>query len=366
MATADFSSAVLAWFDRHGRKDLPWQQGPTPYRVWVSEIMLQQTQVATVVPYFQRFMEDFPTVASLADASLDEVLHHWSGLGYYARARNLHRAAQQIRDEHAGQFPQGFDPVLALPGIGRSTAGAILSLSQGQRYAILDGNVKRVLARCFRVEGWPGSTKVQHQLWAVAEQCMPAHQAAEYNQGMMDLGSTVCTRKAPACLGCPVRSLCQAHAKGDEAQYPVPKPRKALPVRTARMLILSNQAGELMLERRPPSGIWGGLWSFPECPLEWGVERWCSEHLGLMGRQQSSWSVRRHTFSHFHLDITPVEVAVVHQDVVMDAGDRLWYNPASPDICGLAAPVARMIKEFQEIPRGEIHESSRKLCKAKS
>jgi len=343
-----FSQAVLNWFDLHGRKELPWQQQQAPYPVWISEIMLQQTQVATVIPYFERFIQSFPNVESLANATVDEVLHHWSGLGYYARARNLHRAAQQVCADHAGVFPLGFDQVLALPGIGRSTAGAILSLGAGQRHAILDGNVKRVMARCFAVAGWPGHSQTLKKLWQLAEHHTPDQRVADYNQAMMDLGSLVCTRKKPQCQECPLEKMCQSHAQGEEAAYPTPKPRKTVPVRSTCMLILKNRMGEIMLEQRPPSGIWGGLWSLPECPFEDQAEQWCRDNLGLSGRLISSWPQRRHTFSHFHLDITPLEIQVEQRDMVMEAGSRLWYNPAHPDARGLAAPVARLIKEFQE------------------
>jgi len=350
MCRADFSRSVLSWFGCHGRKNLPWQQQQAPYPIWVSEIMLQQTQVATVIPYFERFMQCFPDIESLANAYIDEVLHHWSGLGYYARARNLHRAAQQIRDQYAGDFPLLFEQVLALPGIGRSTAGAILSLGAGQRHAILDGNVKRVLARCFAIAGWPGHAAVQKQLWQLAEQHTPAKRVADYNQAMMDLGSLLCSRKKPRCRECPLAKICQAHAQGNETDYPTPKPRKTVPLRSTCMLMLINETGEIMLEQRPPSGIWGGLWSLPECPSEDQAEQWCRDYLGVSGRLISRWPVRRHTFSHFHLDITPLEIRIEPVDAVMEAGRRLWYNPAQPDACGLAAPVARLIKELQAKP----------------
>ncbi len=309
--------------------------------------MLQQTRVATVIPYFERFMQRFPDIDSLANTPLDEVLHHWSGLGYYARARNLHRAARLICEQHAGHFPLRFEQVLALPGIGRSTAGAILSLGAGERHAILDGNVKRVLARCFAIAGWPGHSAVQKQLWQHAEQHTPDERVADYNQAMMDLGSLVCTRKMPQCRECPLAQICQAHAQGDETAYPAPKPRKTVPIRTTCMLILKNGKGEIMLEQRPPSGIWGGLWSLPECPTEDQAIQWCDEQLGITGRLVSSWPVRRHTFSHFHLEITPLEIQVEPRDAVMEAPRRLWYNPAQPGACGVAAPVARLIREFQ-------------------
>ena len=348
MGKEDFSQRVLGWFDCHGRKELPWQQQQAPYPIWISEIMLQQTQVATVIPYFERFMQRFPDVDCLANAGIDEVLHHWSGLGYYARARNLHRAAQLIRDEYASCFPLEFEQVLALPGVGRSTAGAILSLGAGQRHAILDGNVKRVMTRCFAVAGWPGRSAILQQLWQLVEQCTPDERVADYNQAMMDLGALVCTRTRPRCQACPLEKICQAHAQGDEVNYPTPKPQKTVPVRSTCMLILKNRADEIMLEQRPPSGIWGGLWSLPECPSEDQAVQWCNDNLGVSGQLVSRWPVRRHTFSHFHLDITPLEIQVEPKDVVMEANGRLWYNPAHPDVRGLAAPVARLIEDFQK------------------
>lgn len=293
-------------------------------------------------------MRRFPDVGHLASAHIDEVLHHWSGLGYYARARNLHRAAQLICEQHAGHFPLEFEQVLALPGIGRSTAGAILSLGAAQRHAILDGNIKRVLARCFAIAGWPGQSAVQKQLWQLAEQHTPDERVADYNQAMMDLGSLICARKKPQCPACPLAEACQAHAQGSETAYPAPKPRKTVPVRSICMLILKNRAGEIMLEQRPPSGIWGGLWSLPECSSESQAEEWCRDNLGLSGQQISSWPVRRHTFSHFHLDITPLEIQAEPVDAVMEAASRLWYNPAQPDVRGLAAPIVRLIKEINE------------------
>jgi len=231
MHTSSFSEAVLHWYQKHGRKYLPWQQDRTPYRVWISEIMLQQTQVATVIPYYERFMERFPDIVSLADAKSDEVLHYWSGLGYYARARNLHKAALIVRDRYQGEFPQDFALVAELPGIGRSTAGAILSLACNQRHAILDGNVKRVLARYFMIDGWPGSTNTLNQLWNKAEQLTPKGDVASYNQAMMDLGSGICTRSKPNCLACPVNHDCQAYHQQKQAEFPNRKPKKSIPVR---------------------------------------------------------------------------------------------------------------------------------------
>jgi len=249
MPGTDFSARVLAWYARHGRRDLPWQDNPTPYRVWVSEIMLQQTQVNTVIPYYWRFMQRFSDVAALAGADIDQVLHQWTGLGYYARARNLHAAAVMVRDRWSGRFPETFDEVLSLPGVGRSTAGAILALACRQRHAILDGNVKRVLARFHAVEGWPGKASVLRRLWELAEQHTPEGQVAEYTQAMMDLGATLCTRGTPECGRCPLSDDCQARQTDRQRDLPSPRPRKALPVRRARLLLLYNDRHEVLLER---------------------------------------------------------------------------------------------------------------------
>jgi A/G-specific adenine glycosylase len=343
-----FSKQMLQWFERNGRKDLPWQRDPTPYRVWISEIMLQQTQVATVIPYFQRFLARFPRVQALADAPEDDVLHHWSGLGYYARARNLHKAAQQVRDEHAGRFPTAFEAVQALPGIGRSTAGAILSLALGQRHPILDGNVKRVLARCFAVEGWPGRAAVQKRLWQLAEQQLPAEACRQYNQSLMDLGALVCTRTTPDCAACPLASRCQALAQGDPDAYPQPRPKRSLPTRQVRMLVLRNPRGEVLMQKRPPTGVWGGLWSFPECPQEQRPQDWCREKLGVEGDEIRDLPPFRHTLSHFHMQIEGIEIGLHREPArVMDDPGLVWYKLDAPDPRGLAAPVARMLAQLR-------------------
>jgi A/G-specific adenine glycosylase len=349
-AADGFAARVLAWFDRHGRKDLPWQREATPYRVWVSEVMLQQTQVNTVIPYFARFMQRFPAVIDLAAAPLDEVLHLWSGLGYYARARNLHRAAQLVRDRHGGMFPQQFAAVSALPGVGRSTAGAILSLALGQRHAILDGNVKRVLARCFAIDGWPGRTAVQRELWALAERHTPLERVRDYNQAMMDLGAGVCTRSKPRCTACPLAATCRAHAAGNPSAYPGRKPRRELPVRAVAMLLVRDLRGWLLLEQRPPSGVWGGLWGLPEVAPDADPLVWSRQVLGAPGRLGRRLAPRRHTFSHFHLDIQPVEILLAEGGCrVLDGDRRVWYNPQQPDARGLAAPVSRLIQELQTL-----------------
>ena len=337
---SDFAVRVLNWYDDHGRKDLPWQRDRDPYRIWVSEIMLQQTQVQTVIPYFEKFTQSFPTVIDLADAPIDDVLHHWSGLGYYARARNLHRAAEIIRDEHGGEFPAVFEDVEALPGIGRSTAGAILSLAFGQRHAILDGNVKRVLARHDAVEGWPGKTAVAKALWDLAEERTPQERVAAYTQAIMDLGATLCTRSSPACERCPVTSDCQARSLDDVASFPGKKPKKDKPLKQTTML-MAVADGAVYLERRPASGIWGGLWSLPEVE---DPGEWCDRELSAKALDFESWGTLRHSFSHYDLDISPV---VVHLDgessKVADGDGTTWYRLSETPPGGIAAPVRKLI-----------------------
>ncbi len=341
----DFAQRLLHWFDQHGRHDLPWQRDITPYRVWVSEIMLQQTQVKTVIPYFERFMAAFPTVETLAIAPVDQVLHLWTGLGYYARARNLHRAAMRVCEELSGKFPDTVAGLEALPGIGRSTAGAILSIAGGQRAPILDGNVKRVLARHQCIAGWPGSTAVQRRLWDIAEQFTPNTRFGDYSQAIMDLGATVCTRSKPDCDACPIAADCGARKSGRQADFPAKKPKKILPARQTLFLIAINTEGEIYLEQRPPTGIWGSLWCFPELNKldEAGkacLDRWQQEPATIEPLPGF-----RHTFSHYHLDITPVQIQLPHTPGAIMASDRgLWYNRAQPVEVGLAAPVVRLLK----------------------
>lgn len=339
VSMANFSDKLLAWHDQHGRKTLPWQQDITPYRVWVSEIMLQQTQVATVIDYFHRFMASFPTVMDLANAPQDAVLNHWSGLGYYARARNLHKTAQIIRDDYNGEFPTTMDEVVALPGIGRSTAGAILSIACGQHHAILDGNVKRVLARVYTVEAWTGSAAVQKQLWQYAEALTPQHRTATYTQAIMDLGATVCTRSQPTCEDCPVQDVCLANAHNRTAELPVPKPKKNKPVKTVRMWVLVNGVGEVLLEKRPSTGIWGGMLSFPEQNTAESAQNW----LDALNTRIISHHARepfRHTFSHYHLDIEPV-IAHIEQLPALWP-EWQWCNPKEIT-GGIPAPTARIL-----------------------
>lgn len=354
MGNEAFAQRVLDWFDVSGRTDLPWQRDPTPYRVWVSEIMLQQTRVATVIPYYERFMQRFPDLQALAQADIDQVLHYWTGLGYYARGRNLHKAARHILSEHDGCFPQRFDDVLALPGVGRSTAAAILALSAGQRHAILDGNVKRVLARHELVDGWTGQASVQKKLWESAERYTPDVRVADYTQAIMDLGATVCTCSQPECTACPLTVSCQAFLQQRQTEFPVPRPRRQLPVRSVTMLMLANERQEVLLVKRPPAGIWGGLWGFPELDMDESVADWCHRILDLQLQSSARWQVLRHTFSHFHLDITPVhaEVAVANARI-MEGGDGLWYKPGSSDEKGFAAPVVKLMRRLENHTPGQ-------------
>ncbi len=333
---------LLEWFDVSGRHDLPWQQNPTPYRVWVSEIMLQQTQVSTVVDYYTRFMQSFASVEALAAAPQDEVLHLWTGLGYYARARNLHKTARQIVEQYGGKFPITAEGLVALPGIGRSTAGAILSLSMDTREPILDGNVKRVLARHYKVAGWPGKSDVLKELWNYAENTTPHERVADYTQAIMDLGATLCTRSKPACDQCPLRDTCLALHEGVPTDYPGKKPKKAKPRREACMLMLVRE-GSVLLQQRPASGIWGGLWGLPET-LDNETPEAAVERLGLVCGVPETLPDHLHTFSHFQLNIRPVKLSVVGEaDAVMDDVSSLWYNIAKPAQVGLAAPVVKLL-----------------------
>lgn len=360
---AQFAEQLLTWWDEHGRRDLPWQQNPTAYRVWVSEIMLQQTQVSTAERYYDRFMHAFPDIATLSQSSQDDVLHHWSGLGYYSRARNLHRAAQLVVERHAGTMPNILNELTALPGIGRSTAGAILSLAFDQRQPILDGNAKRVLARVFAVEGWAGSTANLKKLWEFAERCTPQDRVANYTQAIMDLGATLCKRTKPACTDCPLQIQCAAFSAGLTATIPAPKPKKARPTRSAVLVMAVSRSGEILLEKRPPTGVWGGLWSFPEVDSIEAVDEWCVNRLGTEPASKRAWPDVSHSFSHFEFAMTPVAVTLAAEDEanqeandcsgvrshaggIMEADRWLWYNTRSPAGIGLAAPVARLLKQL--------------------
>ena len=345
----DIAARVLSWFDRHGRKHLPWQQDISPYRVWVSEIMLQQTQVQTVIPYYQRFMERLPTVQALAAASEDEVLHLWTGLGYYSRARNLHRTAQLVCERWRGEFPNDVESLSELPGIGRSTAGAIVAIAFQRRAAILDGNVKRVLARFHAVAGYPGEAGVANALWQFAETHTPAQRVADYTQAMMDLGATLCTRSKPVCASCPLTGDCVAYREARVADFPGKKLKKVLPIKTTQMLIINDREGSILLERRPSSGgVWAGLWVFPQIDNGADPVAYCRDGLGLDVELRERWNPFRHTFSHYHFDIEPVRLCVQREPtVVMEADRHLWYDLRKPPAVGLAAPVLKLLANLR-------------------
>jgi len=349
--TTQFSRRLLSWFEQNGRKDLPWQQNPTAYRVWVSEIMLQQTQVATVIPYFNRFMQQFPDVKSLAAALQDEVLKYWSGLGYYARARNLHRAARQLIREHGGQFPADLDSLMSLPGIGRSTAGAILALACGQRGVILDGNVKRVLARYHAVSGWPGKRAVADQLWLLADEHTPRKRIAEYTQAIMDLGATLCTRTKPGCGLCPLQEKCLAFAAGNPQVFPQPRPKTRRPVRTAQFLILQNGQGEVLLRKRPDHGIWGGLWSFPELPDHLSLDEYFQAQGLRVLEKHKNLATFKHQFTHFELHIEPLLIqAEANGNGVREMEEQpgVWYKTGTELPGGCPAPVIQLLNQIEE------------------
>ena len=345
MTSEAFTPLLLGWFDAHGRKNLPWQKDPTPYRVWVSEVMLQQTQVATVIPYYERFMARFPAVETLADSSEDEVLHLWTGLGYYARARNLRACAQAIVAHHGGDFPVELEAVMALPGIGRSTAGAILALSRGAHHSILDGNVKRVLSRVFGIAGDPSSAGVIATLWAKADACTPADRVGAYTQAVMDLGATVCTRSRPACTVCPMNGSCVAAREGRQAELPGRKQRRERKAREATLLIVEMGAGEsraILVERRPAPGIWGGLWSPPQFESEGAALDWCRREIGEPQAEALRLVPIDHAFTHFDLRLNPIRVRCTPMAQVRDGDDRLWYSLEAPPRVGLPQPIRQL------------------------
>lgn len=338
-----FAQRLLDWYEHSGRKDLPWQHPREPYRVWLSEIMLQQTQVTTVIPYFENFLEHFPAVVELANADIDQVLSLWAGLGYYARARNLHAAAIRIRDIHGGELPSGQDELEKLPGVGRSTAGAIRAQAFAQPGVILDANVRRVLCRYHGIDSQPMQTKTQERLWVLAESHTPNQQHADYAQAIMDLGATLCARTAK-CESCPLQSGCIAYAENRQNEIPAKPPKKgAKPVRFAYMMILKNEVGEIYLERRPPSGIWGGML----CPP---VEYLETQKIDG-NKNADALPQRRHSFSHFHLDFVPI-ISQLGNDLdqqsnrALDSAAGLWYNLNSPPPGGLPAPVSKLFKEL--------------------
>lgn len=333
----NFSPPLLEWFDQHGRKDLPWQQQSSPYQVWVSEIMLQQTQVRTVIPYYQRFIQKFPDINSLAMASTDDVLALWTGLGYYARARNLHKAACIIVKQHCGKLPDNLDVLIALPGIGRSTAGAIMALAYHQQFPILDGNVKRVLTRYDAVAGWPGNKAVEQQLWQRAEQLLPSHHIANYIQAQMDLGATICTRSKPNCTLCPLTIDCKAFKQGTQSLYPVPKPKKSVPTKVINWFVICHHDGRVLLEQRPPIGIWGGLWSFPESE----IKEMCHSP-----DKQKVLPAFKHSLTHFKLDIRPILKIYGEIPELVSDNRQIWYTISDALKLGLPAPVKKILQSI--------------------
>ena len=346
----EFSARLLAWFALHGRRNLPWQANPTAYRVWVSEVMLQQTQVATVIPYYERFMARFTNVGALASAPLDEVLHLWTGLGYYARARNLHACSRAVVANHHGEFPHDIAALIALPGIGRSTAGAILALSGGLRLPILDGNVKRVMARVFGIAGNPGSSSVSALLWAQSDACTPGSNIAEYTQAVMDLGATLCVRARPACTACPLNAGCIAALEGRQAELPGKKPQRLRPSRETTLLIARsgcNGSDAVFVERRPASGLWGGLWSPPQFASEQDALQWCQAEIGEPCADSQALLPIDHAFTHFDLRIKPLMVQCEPKAGARDGDDRLWYPIQDPPRIGLPQPIRRLFERLR-------------------
>jgi A/G-specific adenine glycosylase len=374
---ASFAQRLIAWQHTHGRHDLPWQFA-SAYHVWLSEIMLQQTQVATVIPYYQRFIAAFPTIAALAVASEEQVLTHWSGLGYYARGRNLHAAAQLIAEKYYGEFPRKFEQILELPGVGRSTAAAICALAWHEHRAILDGNVKRVLARYCGIEGWAGDKKVAMKLWQQAENLLPLvsreitsdlagdfrqpsrmasssirggfeNGIARYIQAQMDLGATLCTRSKPKCDDCPVQSDCVAFQSGRVSELPTPRPRKAVPERHTTFLLLMH-GSDILLEKRPPQGIWGGLWSLPQFDDEEAAKNWYVQN-GMNASHGERLSTFTHTFTHFKLHIKPLQIQLVRKPSVAAQPETVWLNMDDALSAAIPTPVRKMLKSVTGVVR---------------
>ncbi len=333
----------MDWQQQHGRRDLPWQGTRDAYRIWVSEIMLQQTQVATVIPYYQRFLARFPDVLTLAAADEEVVLALWSGLGYYARARNLHRAAQRVATSPGAKFPQDVAGLMKLPGVGRTTAAAIAAFAYGHCHAILDGNVRRVLTRTFAVSGYPGSALVEKGLWALAESLLPRERIEAYTQGLMDIGATLCTQRQPRCGNCPLRKVCQAYLTQTISDFPTPKAVRTIPERTTQMLLV-RQGDHWLLEKRPRRGIWGGLWSFPEIALEDDPEECLRIGWGLKAQSVSTLPPFRHAFTHYRLIIHPVCLAVGERKTLPDSGDHLWLDQADVLSAAIPTPVRKILK----------------------
>jgi A/G-specific adenine glycosylase len=340
-----FAERVIEWQQAFGRHDLPWQRTRDPYRIWLSEIMLQQTQVSAVIPYYGRFLTRFPDLVSLAAAPEEDVLALWSGLGYYARARNLHSAARAIVERHAGVFPVAFDEIVALPGIGRSTAGAIAVFAFGARHSILDGNVKRVFARAFGIEGFPGEKKIEMAMWMRAETLLPSQNVDSYTQGLMDLGAVVCIRSRPRCEVCPLRDECVARREQRVAVLPAPRPRKPLPEKSTVMLIVLRNR-EVLLEKRPAPGIWGGLWSFPEIADLGDAAGALRTRFGAEVRSEGALPDMRHGFTHYALTITPALLRVTQLERRAHSPGHVWLTPADAINAAVPAPVRAILRQL--------------------
>jgi len=360
-----FSEQILSWFEEHGRKDLPWQRDSDVYKIWVSEIMLQQTRVETVIPYYEKFMQRFPSIKKLAASDIDEVLHHWTGLGYYARARNLHKAAKHICEQNNGKFPTDIEEVIALPGVGRSTASAILALSFNQPHAILDGNVKRVLSRYFALEGWPGMREVEEQLWQHAEALLPSQDYAKYTQAMMDLGAMLCTRSNPSCSACPIQGNCEAYAQQRQGELPTTKPSKKIPLRDVVVAIIhDSEDNSIWLEKRPPAGIWGGLYSFPEFEDTAKLDVWLNRHYKNYSHSSLPLLAISHTFSHFQLHMRLRLIQVNKKpNGVMEDDLGVWYKSTGQKI-GLAAPVKKVLEQVLNSKKEQPYDAHGAMCKA--
>ena len=363
---AVFANAIVAWQKQHGRHDLPWQNTIDPYAIWVSEIMLQQTQVAAVIGYYGSFMQRFPTIAVLANASQEEVLQSWSGLGYYSRARNLHAAAQKIVDDFGGVFPSQFDDILSLPGIGRSTAAAISTFALNAPQPILDGNVKRVFARHFNIAGYTSAPKITQQLWKIAERENPASlkqtnlnqtnlnqtnlnhtaSAIAYTQGLMDLGATLCTRSRPKCAACPVNASCAAFKLSLVSSLPTPKPRKVLPEKSTTMLVIIHQ-NEILLEKRPQTGIWGGLWSLPEIDMHEIASEIAKSRFGLEVEAEEPLPIVNHAFTHFKLQITPQPLRLINQTLQLDQSNYIWLPIDDAIAAAIPTPIRAILHQLK-------------------
>lgn len=344
-----FTKKLLAWYKKHGRTDLPWQKNRTAYRVWLSEIMLQQTQVKTVIPYYLRFLEKFPTMIDLANAPLDNILHLWAGLGYYTRARNLHKTAVIIRDQYQGKFPKILDEIVALPGIGRSTASAILAFSQKQTLPILDGNVKRVLTRLHAIAEFPGKSHVEKQLWELATQYTPGKEdIVDYTQAIMDLGATICTRTRPKCDICPASKECIAFAKNETSLYPIKVTKKSLPIKKIFFIVLVNKKNGILLERRLETGIWGGLWSFPESDVAELPSSLLPHVTAIDIKHPKILASIQHMFSHYKLIATPIQYRLLKaMPLAMSESRYLWHNPRETLPKGVPAPIQKWLESYE-------------------